>query len=236
MTKLLAATALTLALLAAPAGAQIYAPVTAKVDGARCTGTPIKQCSVPSGRRLTFSGSEVDVGGEELPEGTPVRVATAGPDGPVSVGEATLVDFPAWRISFRPLRTGVVYAAQVLVGGEWLTIPSSQARANVFVEIVGGQLAYGPRLPVTARGTVGWAGRDGAGRAELRRCRHAAPSRCTARRHFTRLVASTPVRRPGTFVFSTRSPLAYGRPLALVYAPRSDRLDGDLVTFRARSR
>ncbi len=210
--------------------------MTISVDQKRCGGGAIKQCPVPSGKPINFSGSEVEVNGSELPAGTPVRVATAGPNGPVAAGQTTISDFPSWSISFRPRRAGVVYAAQVLAGGEWLTIPSSQARTNVFVEIVSGQLGSGPRLPVSVYGTVNWIGRDGRGRAELRRCRFKARNRCTARRHFTRLVASKRVRRPGTFSFSTRSRRAYGRPLAIVYNPRARSIRGDIVIFDARRR
>lgn len=232
MIRILAGTALAFAMLAAPASAQLYASVTAQVqNGARCTGEPIRQCSVVSGRWMSFTGSEVRLGTTRLPEGTPIRVATAGPGGPVVVGQTTLREFPRWRIAFTPRHAGVVYAAQVLVGTDWLTM--LQAQSNVFVDIVSGQLAYGPRLPVTARGTVRWIGRDGRGRAELRRCRFTVRSRCTARSHFIHRVASTRVNRPGTFVFSTRSRRAYGRPLALVYTPRSSRVGGDIIVFNA---
>lgn len=81
-----------------------------------------------------------------------------------------------------------------------------------------------------------WIGRYGRGRAELRRCRFVARSRCTARRHFTRLVASKRERGPGTFRGQHALGGVYGRLLALVYNPRSSRVGGDLVVFDAGRR
>ncbi len=145
-------------------------------------------------------------------------------------------EYGEWSISFRPRVSGMVYAAQVLVGADWLTIPDAQAQVTVFAELVGAQTGFGPRLPVLALGRVSWIERDGVGRAELRRCRFAAKRRCTGLGDFRTVVASKRVRRAGggSFRISTRSRLAYGRPLAVVYKPRAARkVKPDFVVFKA---
>jgi hypothetical protein len=231
-TGIPAALALLVALLApATAGAEIYAPVKAEVDDKRCTGPgAIDVCKVPSGETISFSGSEIEVGNEEVPAGTPVRIATAGPSGPVSVGESTVSDFPSWSIRVLPRISGTVYAAQVLVGGAWQVIPLSQAEARVFVELRSTQRSAARGYPVTFLSQVEYVARDGAGRAILRRCRFAALRRCDSRADFPDVVATQPMRRKGggKISISTRSRLAYGRPLALFYKPASKRLGGDM--------
>lgn len=227
-----AALALLVAVLApATAAAEIYAPVRAEVDDKGCTGPgEIDVCRVPSGETISFSGSEIEVNGDEVPEGTPVRIATAGPSGPVSVGQSTVSDFPSWSIRVLPRVSGTVYAAQVLTGGTWQTIPLSQVEARVFVELTATQRSAARGYPVAVLSRVRYVDRDGVGRAILRRCRFAALSRCRSRAAFREVVAVQRVRRKGggRISISTRSRLAYGRPLALFYKPASKRIGGDM--------
>jgi hypothetical protein len=229
--------AITTALAIAGTGhAQIYAPVSISVDQARCTGGPVDRCRVPSGESVRFKGGETEIGTDTVAAGTPVRVATAAPGGPVAVAQTTTDEYGEWSMSFVPRVSGMTFAAQLLVGADWLTIPGAQAEVTVFAELVGAQIGFGPRLPVLALGRVSWVERDGVGRAELRRCRFAAKRRCTSLKDFRTVVASQRLRRSGggSFRISTRSPLAYGRPLAVVYKPRASRkVKPDLAVFKA---
>jgi len=223
----------------ATAGAEIYAPVKAEVDDKRCTGPgEIDVCRVPSGETIGFSGSEIVVGADEVPAGTPVRIATAGPSGPVSVGESTVSDFPSWSIRVLPRVSGAVYAAQVLAAGAWQVIPLSQVEARVFVELTSTQRLAAPGHPITVLSQVKYVERDGAGQAILRRCRFTAVGRCGSRAAFPDVVARQRVRGKGggKISITTRSRLAYGRPLALFYKPSaSERLGGDMSVASDRA-
>lgn len=222
---------------AGPAVAQdVYSPVRADVDGSNCEYGEIDQCVVPSGKELRVRGGETEVGNDTVADGTPVRIATAGPSGPIGVVEGAVDEYGRWSLRFQPRVNGFVYAAQILLGGAWVTIPNSQVQTTVFAQFVGEQMGFGPRNPVFMRGRVGWVDRDGVGRVEMRRCRYASKRRCDGLDDFTRVVTSKRMRRPGggRFVLQSTSRLAYGRPLALVYVPgRGSPILGDFTAFRA---
>jgi hypothetical protein len=233
----LVASLATLALGTEGAAAQsVYAPVRALVEGTNCESGPIDRCSVPSGKFLSVRGGDTYVNDDKLGAGVPVRVATAGPTGPVAAAEGVTNEYGEWSLRFQPRVNGVVYAAQVLVGATWVNVPDFQVEVTVFAQFVGEQIGFGPRNPVFARGRVNWVDRDGVGRVELRRCTFAAARRCTAPGDFGTLVTSKRVRRSGggRFVLKSSARRAYGKPLALVYAPgRGSLILGDLQVFRA---
>lgn len=220
-------------IIAAPAMAQeVSSPVSTAVSVGDCKDGPVDRCSLPSGRFLTVKGGTTSVDGVPVGAGTRVRLVAADS----AAVEGTTDDQGRWSLRFQPRETGAVYGAQVLVGDAWVNVPGFQAEVVVYAQFAYVHLTSAPGFPVVARGRVNWVERDGAGRVQLRRCAHVAQRRCTDPSDFDTVIASKRVTRPGggRFELSTRSPLAHGRPLAVVYRPRHSALIlGDFQPFAA---